>query len=116
MKNKITLDVNHVNKTRMEYFLNSVDEELEYVPFDWRGLKKADDITAGYKFINSEQSLGITVIFASSYDDANQLAVANSFPELPHARWSVNGSVLYLVESKDEKRVSNILSHFAGKE
>ncbi|MBT1705895.1 hypothetical protein KK060_21570 [Fulvivirgaceae bacterium PWU20] len=116
MKNNITLNLNHPNKTRTEYFLNKVDEKLEPVLFNWRILKKADSIIEGYKFTTNEQSLHITVIFASSYDDANQIAEANAFPVLPHAAWSLNGDVLYLVESKDEDKVKDILSLFAGEE
>ena len=116
MTNNITLDVDHPNKKRMEYFLNSVDEKLENVSYNWRALKESDRVIGGYRFKNSEGSLTITVIFANSYMEANQIAEANSFPQLPHARWSLNGNLLYLVESKDEDKVSSILSHFAGKE
>jgi len=116
MVNKITLDVDHPNKTRFEYFLNSVDERLEKDVFEWHSLKEANKIVAGYRFKNSDQALSITVIFADSYGDANQIAHANSFPTRPDARWSVNGDVLYLVEAKDENTVGDILSLFAGRE
>jgi hypothetical protein len=116
MKNSITLDVNHPDKKRMEHFLNCVDEKLEQVPFDWHNWKRAEDILAAYQLKNSDHSLTITVIFASSYDDANEIARANSFPVQPNARWSLNGNLLYLVESNDENKVSEILSLFAGKE
>ena len=116
MNNKITLDVDHPNKTRMEYFLNSVNDRLEQVSFDWHGWKQSDKIIAGYKFNNSDSSLVITVLFTSSYGDANEIAKANALPVLPNAKWSVNGDLLYLVESVDENKVSEVLGLFAGKE
>jgi hypothetical protein len=116
MANKITLDVDHPNKTRMEYFLNSVNERLESDLFNWHSLKDANSIVAGYRFRNSDQSLSITVIFSDSYHVANQIAQANSFPAQPLARWSVNGDVLYLIESTDKDKVDDILGLFAGKE
>lgn len=116
MANKITLEVDHPNKTRFEYFLNSVDEKLEKDSLNWHILKDANKIVGGCKFKNSDQSLSITVIFADSYYDANKIGDVNSFPRLPHARWGVNGDVLYLVESTDEDKVDEILGIFAGKE
>ena len=100
----------------MEYFLNCVDEKLEQAPFDWREWKQATSIDAGYRFKNSNQSLTITVIFTSSYFEANEIAEANSLPSTPTAKWSVNGDLLYLVESINEETVSDILSIFAGRE
>ncbi|HYF70454.1 MAG TPA: hypothetical protein VD884_20095 [Ohtaekwangia sp.] len=116
MNNNITLNVDHPNRKRMEYFLNSVTEKLEQVSFDWRDWKQADKIISGHKFNNSDSSLTITVLFTSSYDDANEIAKANALPLLPNAKWSVNGDLLYLVESEDENKVSEVLSLFAGKE
>jgi hypothetical protein len=116
MNNNITLDVDHPNKTRMEYFLNSVSEKLEHIPFDWRNWKQANLIIAGFKFKNTDQSLTITVIFSPSYHEGNEIAKANSLPVLPNAKWGLNGDLLYLVESPDENKVSDILSLFAGRE
>ena len=98
MKNNITLDVDHPNKVRMEYFLNQVDEKIKQIPFDWQGLKQAGNIIAGYKFTNPGQTLIITVIFCNSYHEGTEIAKANSFPLLPQAMWALNGDLLYLVD------------------
>jgi hypothetical protein len=116
MKNKITLKVDHHDKKRMEYFLNSVNETLEPIPFNWRDWKLAESISGAFKFKSKDQSLTITVAFTTSYYDANEIAKANSLPLLPQAKWSVNGDLLYFVESLDENKVSEILGLFAGKE
>jgi hypothetical protein len=116
MKNKITLDVDHYDKKRMEYFLNSVNETLEPIPFNWRNWKLAENIIGGFKFKNKDKSLTITIAFTTSYYDANDIANANSLTLLPNAKWSANGSLLYFVESNDENKVSDILGIFAGRE
>jgi hypothetical protein len=116
MKNNITLNLNHSEKTRVEYFLNSVDAQLEQIPFDVRDLSHADDIIAGFKFKGTDGSMFITVIFATSYFHANDIATANSFHKKPHTNCTINGAILFVVESTDERAVSQILSLFAGKE
>lgn len=116
MKNNITLAVEHPNKKRMEYFLNRVDEKIEQVSFDWREWKLAQQIRAGYKFENEDHTLTITVIFTDSYAEAIEIATTNALPLLPHAKWSVNGDLLYFVESHNENTVSNIPGLFAGEE
>lgn len=116
MKNSIRLDVDHPNKDRMEYFLNEVDEELDQVSFDWQIWKQSSDIVGGFQFKNNARSLTITVIFTDSYAKANEIAKANSLPILPNAKWSVNGDLLYFIESEDKDKVSEILSLFAGEE
>lgn len=116
MKNAISLNVSHPSAKRTAYFLNRVEEELMQIPFDWQKLKRADVISGAAKFATEDRSVAIMVIFADSYLDANEVASANAFPELPHARWTVNGDVLYLVEAADQDKVSDLLSLFAGEE
>ncbi|HEY5823552.1 MAG TPA: hypothetical protein VIT44_04260, partial [Cyclobacteriaceae bacterium] len=106
----------HPNRDRMEYFLNCVEEKLEQVPLDWRNWELSNDIIGGFKFENDNQSLTITVIFSNSYAEATEIAKANSLPMLPNAKWSINGDLLYLIESTDKEKVSEILSLFAGEE
>ena len=36
MKNSIRLDIIHHDKSRVEHFLNNVDEDLEQIPFPAR--------------------------------------------------------------------------------
>ncbi|MDB5255943.1 MAG: hypothetical protein JWM14_638 [Chitinophagaceae bacterium] len=118
MKNKITLSVDHNNAKRMEFFLNGVEDELKEVPFDWSNLKLADRMTAACQFISTASShpITISVFFCDSYSDANEIAKANAFPYQPQAKWSVNGDLLYIVESEDAEKVSEVLGLFAGKE
>jgi hypothetical protein len=116
MKNNISLDLDHRNKTRVEHFLNSVGEKLEQISFDARELNRADEIIAAFKFVGKDRSLSITVIFADSYFDASGIATANSFQKGPNTNSTVNGDILFVVESADEDTVNEMLSHFAGRE
>ncbi|MBT1696356.1 hypothetical protein KK083_05685 [Fulvivirgaceae bacterium PWU4] len=116
MKNAISLHVSHPSAKRTEHFLNRVEEELVQIPFDWQKLKRADVVSGAAKLVTKDRSIAIVVVFADSYLDANEIASANAFPELLHARWTVNGDVLYLVEAADQDKVSALLSLFAGEE
>lgn len=116
MKNAISLNVSHPSAKRTEHFLNRVTEALVQIPFDWKTLKRADVISGAAKFTTEDRSITVTVVLADSYFDANEIAGANAFPELPHARWTVNGDVLYFIEAADQDKVSGLLSLFAGEE
>jgi hypothetical protein len=118
MKNKISLQhINHNNAPRMAYFLNEVDEELKEVPYEWKSLKLADRITTALRYVSEATTpVTITVFFCDSYSDGNEIAKENEFPYSPKAKWSLNGDLMYLVESEDEEKVSEILSLFAGEE
>ena len=117
MKNNINLDIDHSNAKRMEYFLNNVEEHLIEIPFDWQSWHLSDRIEGGYKFRSaSDIPVTITALLCDSYEDALAIAKANTLPLLPTAKWSLNGDFLYVVESSDEEKVSEILSFFAGKE
>src|SRR5688572_6119304 len=115
-KNNITLELDHHDKKRIEYFLNNVDEKLEQIPFDVRNLNHADDIIAGFKFKGIDLPISVTVIVATSYSHADEIATANSFYKIPNTRCTINGYLLFVVESTDESAVSNMLSFFAGRE
>ncbi len=118
MKNKITLSIKHNNAKRMEYFLNCVEEELVEAPFEWRSWKGSERINDGCRFVSvhKESPVTISILFCGSYHSANDIGKANELPYLPTAKWSINGDVMYLVESRDAEKVSDILSLFAGKE
>ena len=118
MKNKLSLTVDHNNAKRMEFFLNKVKDELKEVSFDWKHLKRADQLTDALQFVSTSSAHPITirVFFCDSYSAANEIAKANSFPYQPRAKWSLNGDLLYIVESEDEDKVSEILGLFAGEE
>jgi hypothetical protein len=118
MKNNIKLNIDHNNAKRMEFFLNRVEEELVEVPFEWRNWKNSEQIHDACKFIStdSKEPVTICVLFCDSYQDANQIGRENELPSLPTAKWSINGDVLYFVESNDAEKVSEILSLFAGEE
>ena len=118
-KNKITLDhIAHHNARRMAFFLNGVDDELAEVPFHWREMKMADHIRAACKFVSTtaKTPLTITVYFCDSYADATDIAKANALPTTAHAKWSINGDLMYLIESEDTEKLTDVLSFFAGRE
>ena len=118
MKNTIKLLIDHNNAKRFEFFLNRVEEELAAAHFEWRNWKNADQIQDACKFVSvdSKEPVTICILFCDSYYDANQIGKANELPCLPTAKWSVNGDVLYFVESENAGKVSSILSLFAGEE
>lgn len=117
MKNNIELRLKDQGGKRMEFFLNQLDEPLVEVCFNWQALHLSDHIITGHKFISpGNKPVTITALLCDSYQDAIQIARGNSFPVFPTSKWSLNGNFLYVVESKDEEKVSTILSFFAGKE
>ena len=105
----------HPDKSRAEYFLNNVDEDLEQIPFDFRELSDADDIIAGFKFSMKDRSALVTVIFAESYSDATEIEAAN-LAARTNIRWTINGSIMFGIESDDDDLANEILSFFAGRE
>ena len=115
MKNNIHLNINHSEKTRVESFLNNVDANLEQIPFDAQELDGADDIIGGFKFKEKGRPTFVTVVFAESYSHAREIEAAN-LVKRPDITWTINGSILFGVESADEHAASEMLSFFAGRE
>jgi hypothetical protein len=118
-KKKISLDhIDHHDTKRMEFFLNRLEDELKEIPFNWKEMKMAEWISGACKFISTTNQtlLTITVYFCDSYAKANEIAKVNLLPTKPNARWSINGTLMYLVETEDEERLMDILGFFAGKE
>ena len=118
-KKQISLDhIQHHDTRRMAYFLNGLDEELIEIPFDWKEMKMADRLSGACKFISttSATSVTITVYFCQGYAEALKIGKVNLLPNTPNAKWNVNGSLMYLIETEDGERLSEILSFFAGRE
>lgn len=118
MKNNISLDINHPQKTRVEFFLNNVEHTLEPIPFDVQelsGIDEVEDSVFGCKFKTPASSTSIIVIFTSSYFDAAAIETANRTTP-PAIRWTINGPILFGVQSDDERIARELLSFFAGKE
>ena len=115
MKNAIRLDIVHSEKARVEHFLNSVDEDLEQIPFTGQELRGVDDIIAGFKFSVKDRSTFVIVIFAASYSPATKIEAAN-LATRPSIKWTINGAILFGVESVDEHVTNEMLSFFAGRE
>lgn len=115
MKNTIHLDIVHSDKARVEYFLNKVGEDLEQIPFDFRELSSVDDVIAGFKFSVKNRSAFVMVIFATSYSHATKIEAAN-LATRPDINWTINGAILFGVESDDEDGAKEMLSFFAGRE
>lgn len=53
--------------------------------------------------------------WADSYHDANRIAEVNGFNHIANGACGLNGSILYVVQS-DEDKVSSIAGVFAGEE
>lgn len=114
MKNRIQLDIVHPEKARIEAFLNNVEADLEQVPFDARELHGVDGIEGGFKFKEKDKFTSVIVIVASSYSHANEIEAANLMGS--SIKWTVNGSILFGVESEDFDTSNEMLSFFAGRE
>jgi len=115
MKNTIHLDIIHPDKPRVEHFLNNVDKDLEQIPFDEQELSGVDDIIAGFKFNAKDRAALVIVIFAESYSHAINIEAAN-LATRPGIKWTINGAILFGVESGDERVTKEMLSFFAGRE
>lgn len=116
MATKIQLNVKHNDKTRAEYFIQALNEDFELLPLDWKSWKESERIVDAVKLTNTDKSLTITLLFLEDYYDADIIAKANALPTSDTARWSNNGSLMFLVESPDSSKVDNALSIIAGKE
>ncbi|MDB5272946.1 MAG: hypothetical protein JWO58_1313 [Chitinophagaceae bacterium] len=119
MGNEISINIEHNDNNRLQSFLRSVKYPLEEVPFDWSSWQYAAHIVGGKKYHTSTlpQPAILTVLLCDSYDDANAIGKANEMlANSSHARWGLNGSILYFVESEDEDKVSELVSLFAGEE
>lgn len=57
----------------------------------------------------------VVVILAESYSQANEIKGAN-LTTRPNVRWTINGALLFGVESADEQLSKQMLSVFAGRE
>jgi hypothetical protein len=110
----IQLNTNHSEKDRVEAFLNALNEKLEQLPFNWESLEESGRIEDAVKLTNHNKSLIITVIFVKDYWDANLVAKANFIKD--SIRWGQNGSIMFVVESSDQDKISEVLGVFAGKE
>jgi hypothetical protein len=115
MKNTIRLATTHPDKSRVEHFLNNVDQDLAQIPFDAQELSSVDDIIAGFKFSVKGRSAFVIVIFAASYFHATKIEAAN-LAIRPNIKWTINGAILFGVESVDDYVSKEMLSFFAGRE
>jgi hypothetical protein len=106
----------NADQTRARAFLNKLKENLKPIPFDRRTWKETGRIFDAEKMATPDKSLTVTLIYLNSYEDADVVAKANKLPSKPTARWSVNGPLMYLVESADADRVSHVLGVFSGEE
>lgn len=114
--NNININSQHSNAKRAAFFINNVKHELEEKALDWKSLKFSEFVEDGYRFESkSENYLAITVLLCDSYFDATKIGMEN-FTSVPTARWTVNGDLLFYVESPDSKQIENLLGFFAGEE
>lgn len=109
---KIHANIDQSERSRAEIFLDALDEKFQQVSFDWKSLAESGRIIDAVKLTSLDKSLIITLIFVGTYTDADRIANANAI----RARWGQNGSLMYVVESRDENRVAEVLGTFAGRE
>lgn len=115
MKKSIRLDIIHSEKSRVEHFLNNVDGDLVQISFDDQDLSGVDEIIAGFRFHVEDSSAFVLVIFAASYSHATKIQAAN-LTKRPDIKWTINGAILFGVESADENVTNEMLGLFAGRE
>ena len=115
MKNVIRLDTGYAEKSRVEYFLNKLPIPLEQTLFDRQELIGIDDAPECFKFKVEGSAAFVVVIFARSYAHALEMEAAN-VARRPDLRMTINGSILFGVESADADFVKEILTVFAGRE
>ena len=111
---RIQLNSSHPEKNRVEALLRALSEPLEQIPFTRSSLKESGRIDDAVRLVNPDGSLTIIIIFIKDYSDATPIATANF--AIDKMRWGQNGSIMYVVESADDARVSEVVSMFAGKE
>jgi hypothetical protein len=119
MSNQITVPINDPSAKRVEAFLHSISYPLDEVPFDWHSWQLSDHILGEMKFHASSlpQPLILTILVCDSYTQANAIGEANEMlANSNHARWGVNGNILYFAESEDVDKVSEMVSLFADEE
>lgn len=61
------------------------------------------------------RSAFVFVIFAASYSHATKIEAAN-LATRPNIKWTINGSIIFGVESADYHLSKDLLSLFAGRE
>ncbi|MEJ1237999.1 hypothetical protein WBG78_07720 [Chryseolinea sp. T2] len=110
----IKLGNNHPDKNRVEAFLRALNLKLEQLPFDWKSLKESRRIEDAVKLASVDRSITITIFFVNGYSDADMIAKSNFVSAA--IRWGQNGLFMYVVESADEEKVSEVVGVFAGKE
>jgi len=109
--------IDHEGTRRIEAFLKELAEPLYEIPFQWKYLQLSQHIIGACQLQSKEKNrLTVSIFFCEGYFMASDIAKANDFPIHPTARWSQNGGILYIVESADPEKVSNVLGVFAGKE
>ena len=117
IKNPILLNdwiKEHPNKKQMEFFLNNYQYELIQLDVKFSHWKNYNPNDYRCMFINSENNIHITLLFTQNQKNAVEVGRSNF--DKTTAEWTVNGSVLIIVNANDKNLVNNTLSYFSGDE
>lgn len=106
----------HSNKKQMEYLLNNYKENFLPCESTLDSLKKASLIQNQFCFKTPSSNVILNLIFCAHQNDALEIADANLVDDSTSQKWGVNGSVLIIVQGKEESEVNDVSSHFAGEE
>ena len=98
-----------------ERILNNMSGTLASLSIDWPKWEKESLMQERYSYNLLNEEVHVTVVLTNSAADANALGAAN-FTNTTTSRWGINGAVLFLVEGKDQWKVSKAASELAGEE
>jgi hypothetical protein len=104
--NRIRINTDHPTAKRAEAFLNSWEETFV--------LNEEEENNSVFRSVTSGTI--VKLLFFDSYEEANTYGKQHFNPVTPTSKWSVNGDMLYAVSGNDAEKVSDLASHFAGKE
>lgn len=110
------LSNSHPNKKQMVLLLNSYSEEFVFDQADILALKHENLIEKKYYFHTRISEVNLILIFCKNQQDALTVGESNFYSTENHLKFGVNGAVLFVASGKDERKINDILSWFAGEE
>lgn len=116
MDSDIRIDFEHPNKGPAEYFINHTGEEFVEEPVELKDWKNTALILKMYSFKSVGGNTHVHILFFDTQKDAIALEAANDFWPSDTFHCVLNGSVLYVIEGDDKKKISHLTGLFAGEE
>jgi hypothetical protein len=105
-QHRIKIDRDHPNARNAEAFLNSWEE-----PFI-----REEAAKDRYVFHSTISKTTVELLFFNSYGEADAYGTMHFNPVIENRKWSLNGSMLFVVSGDDIHKVNSLLGHFAGRE